>query len=68
MEEILGRPPDIQNLGDCMDTVRLLHTFGIVRGDLNKYNFLVTEMVQRFSILKLQLLKKTWVRQQLRRK
>lgn len=26
-----------------MDTVRLLHTFGIIHGDLNKYNFLMTE-------------------------
>ncbi|EAW19565.1 uncharacterized protein NFIA_026390 [Aspergillus fischeri NRRL 181] len=43
MEEILGETPDIHNLKDCVETVRLLHTFGIVHGDLNKYNFLMTE-------------------------
>jgi hypothetical protein len=43
MEEILGQPPDIRNLKDCEETVRLLHTCGIVHGDLNRYNFLMTE-------------------------
>ncbi|KAB8269430.1 hypothetical protein BDV30DRAFT_229861 [Aspergillus minisclerotigenes] len=35
--------PGIQDLKDCTETVRLLHEHGIVHGDLNKYNFLVTE-------------------------
>ncbi|OOO05636.1 RIO-like kinase [Aspergillus oryzae] len=43
MEEISGRTPGIQDLKDCTETVRLLHEHGIVHGDLNKYNFLVTE-------------------------
>lgn len=43
MEEIFGNPPDIQNLSECVKTVRLLHTFGIVHGDPNRYNFLMTE-------------------------
>ncbi|KAB8223506.1 hypothetical protein BDV33DRAFT_188871 [Aspergillus novoparasiticus] len=44
MEEISGRTPSIQDLKDCTGTVRLLHEAGIVHGDLNKYNFLVTEV------------------------
>lgn len=43
MEEIVGKIPDIHNLKHCEKTVRLLHTCGIVHGDLNKYNFLMTE-------------------------
>ncbi|PKX90707.1 uncharacterized protein P174DRAFT_462885 [Aspergillus novofumigatus IBT 16806] len=43
VEEILGKIPDIHNLRHCVETVRLLHTCGIVHGDLNKYNFLMTE-------------------------
>ncbi|KAF4239103.1 hypothetical protein CNMCM6457_009147 [Aspergillus fumigatiaffinis] len=43
MEELSGETPDIHNLRDCVETVRLLHTCGIVHGDLNKYNFLMTE-------------------------
>ncbi|RHZ69889.1 hypothetical protein CDV55_103988 [Aspergillus turcosus] len=43
MEEISGKTPDIHNLRDCVETVRLLHTFGILHGDPNKYNFLMTE-------------------------
>ncbi|KAE8327672.1 hypothetical protein BDV39DRAFT_192615 [Aspergillus sergii] len=43
MEDISGRTPSIQDLKDCTETVRLLHEYGIVHGDLNKYNLLVTE-------------------------
>lgn len=43
MEEVFGTPPDIQNLEDCIKTARLLHTFDIVHGDLNRYNFLMTQ-------------------------
>jgi serine/threonine protein kinase len=43
MEEIFGETADIHNLKDCVETVRLLHAFGIVHGDLNKYNLLMTE-------------------------
>lgn len=43
IEEILGTVPAIRNLEDCKKTVRLLHTHGIIHGDLNRYNFLMTE-------------------------
>ncbi|PIG79091.1 hypothetical protein AARAC_008029 [Aspergillus arachidicola] len=43
MEEISGRTPGIQDLKDCAETVRLLHEHGIVHGDINRYNFLVTD-------------------------
>ncbi|WEW60329.1 hypothetical protein PRK78_005814 [Emydomyces testavorans] len=43
MEDISGRTPNIEDLEDCKKTVRLLHLFGIIHGDLNKYNFLMTE-------------------------
>lgn len=42
MEEISGRHPDIRDLDACMETVRQLHTFGIVHEDINKYNILIT--------------------------
>lgn len=43
MEEIEGEPPEIRNLKDCTETTRLLHVHGIVHGDPNRYNFLITE-------------------------
>ncbi|KAB8254064.1 hypothetical protein BDV32DRAFT_143210 [Aspergillus pseudonomiae] len=43
IESITGKPPGVQNLRDYTETVRLLHAYGIVHGDLNKYNFLITE-------------------------
>ncbi|GFF59408.1 LOW QUALITY PROTEIN: uncharacterized protein DSM5745_06187 [Aspergillus udagawae] len=43
MEDISGHHPDIHDLTDCMKTVHRLHTYGIVHGDLNRYNFLMTE-------------------------
>ncbi|RDW79335.1 uncharacterized protein DSM5745_06187 [Aspergillus mulundensis] len=43
MEDISGHHPDIHDLKDCMETVHRLHTFGIVHGDLNRHNFLITE-------------------------
>ncbi|KAE8412289.1 hypothetical protein BDV36DRAFT_305011 [Aspergillus pseudocaelatus] len=43
MEEVSGRIPGTQDFNDCAETVRLLHEHGIVHGDLNKHNFLVTE-------------------------
>jgi thiamine kinase-like enzyme len=43
MEDISGHHPDIHDLRDCMKTVHRLHTYGIVHGDLNRYNFLMTE-------------------------
>ena len=43
MEEIVGNHPNIQNLEDCTRTARLLHKFGFIHGDLNRYNFIMTE-------------------------
>ncbi|KAE8396860.1 hypothetical protein BDV37DRAFT_90820 [Aspergillus pseudonomiae] len=43
MESITGKTPEIQNLRDCTEAVRRLHAEGIVHGDLNKYNFLITK-------------------------
>ncbi|KAL4816903.1 hypothetical protein BDW67DRAFT_161097 [Aspergillus spinulosporus] len=43
MEEILGSHPDIQNLDECRETARRLHASGIIHGDLNRYNFLMTD-------------------------
>ncbi|KAA8642594.1 uncharacterized protein ATNIH1004_011539 [Aspergillus tanneri] len=68
MEEISGKPPDIQNLKDCTEAVHLLHTFGIIHGDLNKYNFLITEHGVKVLILKTPLFKEMWIQRQLRRK
>ncbi|RAL13241.1 uncharacterized protein BO97DRAFT_433945 [Aspergillus homomorphus CBS 101889] len=43
MEKISGYPPSIDDLEACTKTIRLLHTFGILHGDTNRYNFLMTE-------------------------
>lgn len=42
MEDISGRTPSIEDLEACQTTVRLLHESGIIHGDLNKYNILIT--------------------------
>lgn len=42
MEDISGRTPGIGDLEACEKTVRLFHEQGIVHGDLNKYNMLVS--------------------------
>ncbi|KAI1944141.1 hypothetical protein LOZ12_004259 [Ophidiomyces ophidiicola] len=38
---ISGRHPDINDFEACKKTVDLLHTHGIIHGDLNRYNFLI---------------------------
>ncbi|KAL3477737.1 kinase-like domain-containing protein [Aspergillus californicus] len=43
MEEIRGRPAGIEDLQDCMETARQLHAYGFIHGDLNRYNFLITD-------------------------
>ncbi|RAK82277.1 uncharacterized protein BO72DRAFT_443720 [Aspergillus fijiensis CBS 313.89] len=43
MEDIPGYPPDIRNLEECTRTIRLLHAFGFIHGDTNRYNFLITD-------------------------
>ncbi|KAI1909784.1 hypothetical protein LOZ39_004648 [Ophidiomyces ophidiicola] len=41
IEAISGRHPDINDFEACKKTVDLLHTHGIIHGDLNRYNFLI---------------------------
>lgn len=43
MEDISGRVPDIRDLDQCMETVCKLHKSGIIHGDLNRYNFMMTQ-------------------------
>ncbi|KAF7588676.1 hypothetical protein BBP40_005333 [Aspergillus hancockii] len=43
MDDISGDTPCIENLEECMATVRQLYEIGITHGDLNKYNMLITE-------------------------
>ncbi|OBT78252.1 hypothetical protein VF21_02982 [Pseudogymnoascus sp. 05NY08] len=47
MEEMHGRHPDIRDLGACEDTVEQLHGVGVVHGDLNKYNIIVSGNVAK---------------------
>ncbi|OBT82034.1 hypothetical protein VE02_09442 [Pseudogymnoascus sp. 03VT05] len=47
MEELYGRHPDIRDLGTCEDTVEQLHGVGVVHGDLNKYNIIVSGNVAK---------------------
>jgi predicted Ser/Thr protein kinase len=43
LEKIEGRPASIQDLSACETALRALHKLGYVHGDVNRYNFLVTE-------------------------
>lgn len=43
MEDISGRTPGAEDLKDCEKTIRLLHESGILHGDVNRYNFLMTD-------------------------
>lgn len=47
MEELHGRYPDIEDLRACEDTVEQLHGVGVVHGDLNKYNIIVSRNVAK---------------------
>jgi tRNA A-37 threonylcarbamoyl transferase component Bud32 len=42
MEEIHGRHPDIRDLRTCQSTVQQLHSVGIIHGDLNRHNIIIT--------------------------
>jgi len=42
MEEIHGRHPDIRDLRTCQSTVQQLHSIGIIHGDLNRHNIIIT--------------------------
>ncbi|KAJ5577408.1 uncharacterized protein N7459_006372 [Penicillium hispanicum] len=43
LEKIEGRPASIQDLGACEAALKKLHELGFLHGDVNRYNFLVTE-------------------------
>ncbi|KAI2791734.1 hypothetical protein POX_c04611 [Penicillium oxalicum] len=43
MEDIAGSTPGSGDLEDCQITARLLHDYGILHRDLNRYNFLMTD-------------------------
>ncbi|KAJ5219379.1 uncharacterized protein N7498_001478 [Penicillium cinerascens] len=43
LEKIEGRPASFQDLSICQAALEKLHGLGLVHGDVNRYNFLVTE-------------------------
>jgi len=43
IEHVVGRHATIADLPACKTIVRRLHTLGILHGDLNKHNFLISE-------------------------
>ena len=43
LEKLEGRPASFQDLDVCETALRKLHELGFVHGDVNRYNFLVTE-------------------------
>ncbi|KAK4237664.1 cyclin f-box [Achaetomium macrosporum] len=43
LEKAEGRPASFQDLSACETALRKLHALGLVHGDVNRYNFLVTE-------------------------
>ncbi|KAK4163130.1 cyclin f-box [Cladorrhinum sp. PSN259] len=43
LEKIEGRSASVQDLGVCKTALGKLHKLGFVHGDVNRYNFLVTE-------------------------
>lgn len=43
LEKVDGRPAGIQDLTICTSALKLLHQHGILHGDCNPHNFLVTE-------------------------
>lgn len=43
LEKIEGRPASIQDLGVCEKALERLHELGLLHGDVNRYNFIITE-------------------------
>lgn len=43
LEKVQGRPASLQDLDACKTALGKLYELGLVHGDVNKYNFLVTE-------------------------
>lgn len=47
LEDLPGRYPSIDDLDLCQATIQELHAIGILHGDLNKYNFLISGMTAK---------------------
>lgn len=43
MEEIPIEYPGIEDLENCWETIRKLHSIGIIHGDVNRYTLLLTQ-------------------------
>jgi predicted Ser/Thr protein kinase len=43
LEKIEGRPASFEDLGICEAALERIHELGLLHGDVNRYNFLVTE-------------------------
>lgn len=43
LEKLEGRPASFSDLSSCEAAVRNLHRLGLLHGDVNRYNFLITE-------------------------
>ncbi|ATY58572.1 alpha-galactosidase A precursor [Cordyceps militaris] len=43
LEKLEGRPASVGDLSSCERAVQNLHELGLLHGDVNRYNFLVTE-------------------------
>ncbi|KAL8728161.1 MAG: hypothetical protein Q9181_005435 [Wetmoreana brouardii] len=43
MEKLQGRHARVDDLASCAEVVQRLHTLGILHGDLNRHNLLITE-------------------------
>ncbi|KAJ9255178.1 hypothetical protein DTO195F2_6394 [Paecilomyces variotii] len=43
LEKIEGHPASFQDLGICETALRKLHELGLLHGDVNRYNFLITK-------------------------
>ncbi|KAJ9634745.1 hypothetical protein H2204_006194 [Knufia peltigerae] len=44
LEEVSGRPPALGDLEECKAALRELHGLGIIHGDPNKYNIIITKL------------------------
>lgn len=43
LEKLEGRSAYFEDLGQCEEAVRSLHRLGLLHGDVNRYNFLITD-------------------------
>lgn len=43
LENVQGRPASLQDLGVCKAALKNVHALGLLHGDANKYNFIITD-------------------------